>query len=67
MKKYDLVLKGLDFNAIKKISLILDFDVSKEEKKEKDKGKNIKSDVELLAEIKSETDKKINDKKPKKK
>jgi hypothetical protein len=63
MKKFDLVLKGLDFNTVKKLSLILAFDISKEEKKEKDKGKSVKTDAQLLAEIETE----IKNKKPKKK
>jgi hypothetical protein len=42
-------------------------DFSEIEKSKKEKCKNIKSDVELLAEMKAETDKKVNDKKPKKK
>lgn len=63
MKKFDLVLKGLDFNTIKKISLILGFDITKEEKKEKDKGKSVKTDADLFAEIEAD----IKKKKPKKK
>jgi hypothetical protein len=63
MKKFDLVLKGLDFNTVKKLSLILAFDIAKEEKKEKDKGKSVKTDAQLLAEIETE----IKNKKPKKK
>ena len=62
-----LVIDDIELNAVKKVAILLGRDFSEIEKTQKEKGKNIKSDVELLAEMKSETDKKVNDKKPKKK
>jgi hypothetical protein len=59
----NILIKNISFNAIKKLSLILGFDIAKEEKKEKDKGKSVKTDAQLLAEIETE----IKNKKPKKK
>jgi hypothetical protein len=62
-----LVIDDIELNAVKKVAILLGRDFSNIEKSQKEKGKNIKSDVELLAEMKAETDKKVNDKKPKKK
>jgi hypothetical protein len=59
MKKYDLVLKNLDIETLKKLSILLGFDISEQEKKEKEQGTAIKSDAVLLAEI----EKTVNDKK----
>ena len=63
----NLLVKNITIDEIKKVAILLGRDFSEIEKTQKEKGKNIKSDVELLAEMKSETDKKVNDKKPKKK
>jgi len=63
----NLLIKNITINEIKKVAILLGRDFSKIEKKQKEKGKEIKSDDELLAEIKSDTDKKVNDKKSKKK
>jgi hypothetical protein len=63
----NLLIKNITINEIKKVAILFGRDFSKIEKKQKEKGKEIKSDDELLAEIKSDTDKKVNDKKSKKK
>ena len=63
----NLLIKNITINEIKKVAILLGRDFSKIEKKQKEKGKEIKSDDELLSEIKSDTDKKVNDKKSKKK
>jgi hypothetical protein len=63
----NVLIKNITINEIKKVAILLGRDFSKIEKKQKEKGKEIKSDDELLAEIKSDTDKKVNDKKSKKK
>jgi hypothetical protein len=63
----NLIVKNITIDEIKKVAILLGRDFSNIEKSQKEKGKNIKSDVELLAEIKSDTDKKVNDKKSKKK
>jgi hypothetical protein len=63
----NLLVKNISIDEIKKVAILLGRDFAEIEKAQKEKGKNIKSDVELLAEMKAETDKKVNDKKPKKK
>ena len=63
----NLLVKNITIDEIKKVAILLGRDFSEIEKSKKEKCKNIKSDVELLAEMKAETDKKVNDKKPKKK
>jgi hypothetical protein len=63
----NILVKNITINEVKKVALLLGRDFSKIEKEQKEKGKNIKTDAELLAEMKADTDKKVNDKKPKKK
>jgi hypothetical protein len=63
----NLLIKNITINEIKKVAILLGRDFAEIEKRQKEKGKNIKSDVELLAEMKADTDKKVNDKKSKKK
>jgi hypothetical protein len=63
----NILVKNITINEVKKVALLLGRDFSKIEKEQKEKGKNIKTDDELLAEMKADTDKKVNDKKPKKK
>jgi hypothetical protein len=63
----NLLVKNITIDEIKKVAILLGRDFSEIEKKQKEKGKKIKNDVELLAEMKADTDKKVNDKKPKKK
>jgi hypothetical protein len=63
----NILVKNITINEVKKVALLLGRDFSKIEKAQKEKGKNIKTDDELLAEMKADTDKKVNDKKPKKK
>ena len=62
-----LIINDIDVNVAKKICLLIGRDFKEIEEKEKKKGKQVKKDVELLAEMKADTDKKVNDKKPKKK
>jgi hypothetical protein len=62
-----LIINDIDVNVAKKICLLIGRDFKAIEEKEKKKGKQVKNDVELLAEMKADTDKKVNDKKPKKK
>jgi hypothetical protein len=63
----NLLVKNITIDEIKKVAILLGRDFSEIEKTQKDKGKEIKTDDELLAEIKTDTDKKVNEKKPKKK
>jgi hypothetical protein len=63
----NILVKNITINEVKKVALLLGRDFTKIEKEQKEKGKNIKTDAELLAEMKADTDKKVNDKKPKKK
>jgi hypothetical protein len=63
----NLLIKDIDINQAKKIAILLGRDFKEIEEKEKKKGKVIKTDAELLAEMKADTDKKVNDKKSKKK
>jgi len=63
----NLLVKNISIDEIKKVAILLGRDFSEIEKKQKEKGKTIKTDAELLAEMKADTDKKVNDKKPKKK
>jgi hypothetical protein len=63
----NILVKNITINEVKKVALLLGRDFSKIEKEQKEKGKNIKTDDELLAEMKADTDKKVKDKKPKKK
>jgi hypothetical protein len=63
----NILVKNITINEVKKVALLLGRDFSKIEKEQKEKGKNIKTDAELLAEMKADTDKKVNDKKSKKK
>jgi hypothetical protein len=63
----NILVKNITINEVKKVALLLGRDFSKIEKEQKEKGKNIKTDDELLAEMKADTDKKVNDKKSKKK
>jgi hypothetical protein len=63
----NILVKNITINEVKKVALLLGRDFIKIEKEQKEKGKNIKTDAELLAEMKADTDKKVNDKKPKKK
>ena len=58
-----LTIKNIDFNTVKKLSLILGFDISEEEQKQKAKGRQVKEEAKLLTEIENEVKKK----KPKKK
>jgi hypothetical protein len=53
----NLLVKNITIDEIKKVAILLGRDFSEIEKTQKDKGK----------EIKTETDKKVNEKKPKKK
>jgi hypothetical protein len=63
----NILVKNITINEVKKVALLLGRNFSKIEKEQKEKGKNIKTDDELLAEMKADTDKKVNDKKSKKK
>jgi hypothetical protein len=63
----NLLVKNITIDQIKKVSILLGRDFTEIEKAQKEKGVTIKTDAQLLAEIKSQTDKKINDKEPKKK
>jgi hypothetical protein len=63
----NLLVKNISIDEIKKVAILLGRDFTDIEKKQKEKGVTIKTDTQLLAEMKAETDKKINDKKPKKK
>jgi hypothetical protein len=62
-----LIINEIEVNMAKKICLLIGRDFKAIEEKEKAKGKQVKQDAELLAEMKADTDKKVNDKKPKKK
>ena len=63
----NLLVKNITIDQIKKVAILLGRDFADIEKAQKEKGVTIKTDAQLLAEIKEETDKKINDKEPKKK
>ena len=60
-----LIINDIELNDIKKIALVLGRDFKTIEEKEKKKGKQVKTDAELLAEIKAKVDNKV--KTPKKK
>jgi hypothetical protein len=63
----NLLVKNITIDEIKKVAILLGRDFSEIEKAQKEKGKQIKTDAEILSEIKTEADKKVNDKNPKKK
>ena len=63
----NLLVKNITIDKIKKVAILLGRDFTEIEKAQKEKGISVKTDDQLLAEIKSETDKRINDKEPKKK
>jgi hypothetical protein len=62
-----LIINDIDVNVAKKICLLIGRDFKAIEEKEKAKGKQVKENAELLAEMKADTDKKVNENKPKKK
>jgi hypothetical protein len=62
-----LIVNNIEIDEAKKIALMLGRDFAEIEKEQKKKGKQVKTDSELLAEMKADTDKKVNDKKSKKK
>jgi hypothetical protein len=62
-----LIVNNIEIDEAKKIALMLGRDFAEKEKEQKKKGKQVKTDSELLAEMKADTDKKVNDKKSKKK
>ena len=59
----NLLIKDIDINEAKKITILLGRDFKAIQDKEKTKGKEPKSDVDLFAEIEAD----IKKKKPKKK
>jgi hypothetical protein len=63
----NLLVKNITIDQIKKVAILLGRDFAEIEKAQKEKGITVKTDAQLLAEIKAETDKKINEKEPKKK